>query len=299
MSRADLRQRIKDGTLIIDGGMGTQLIAQGVDPGKCGDYLNIESPDIVKTVNQAYSRAGSQATITNTFGANRLTLARHGLAEQARQISKAGAEIARDAVGEDNYVLGDIGPCGDFLEPLGTLKPDQLKDAFAEQAEGLAKGGADAIIIETMTALDEIAVAVEAVKSVCDLPVFTSLAFDTAGDDFRTMMGVDVEAAVNKLAPLGIDAIGFNCGTVSLEKYIRLAEKYVKTVKDIAPDLKVLAEPNAGLPEMVNNEPTYTVGPEEFADAVMAIHAAGVTILGGCCGTTPDHIAAIAKKLKS
>ena len=165
MSRVDLRSRIQEGVFLLDGAMGTQLFVRGVAPGVCNDAICVESPDIVADIHRAYLQAGSDAVITNTFGANRFTLARHRYAEKAREINKAGAEVARRAAGAEKYVLGDIGPTGDFLEPLGTLKADALKDAFAAQAQGLLAGGVDGFIVETMTALEEIEVAIEAVQS--------------------------------------------------------------------------------------------------------------------------------------
>ena len=185
------------------------------------------------------------------------------------------------------------------MEPLGSLKPEECKETFAEQANALLAGGVDGFIIETMTALDEIEIAIEAVKTISgDLPVFASMSFDRAGDDFKTMMGVDVEAAVSKIVSLGVDAVGFNCGTVSLEEYIELAGKYVAAVKALGKDVLIYAEPNAGKPELIDNQAVYKVSPEDFAAAVEKIHSAGINIIGGCCGTGPVHIEAVAKKLK-
>ncbi len=219
MAKMGLRERIKQGLFLLDGAMGTQLIARGIKVGKCNDYLNVESPDVVSDIHRSYFEAGSNAVITNTFGANRYALGRHGFTEETIKINKAGAQIARRAAGEEKYVLGNIGPSGDFLEPLGSLKPEGLKDAFAEQGKVLWDGGVDGFIIETMTALDEVTIAIEAVKSVSrGGAVLASMSFDRAGDDFKTMMGVDVEAAVAKIVSLGVDAVGFNCGTVSLNE---------------------------------------------------------------------------------
>ena len=283
---------------MLDGAMGTQLIAHGIEVGKCNDYLNIDSPNIITRIHKDYLEAGSDAVLTNTFGANRYALARHGLSKETVKINTAGAQIARKAGRGEKYVLGDIGPSGDFLQPVGTLKPDELKNAFAEQAKALLAGGVDGFIIETMTALDEITIAIEAVKSVCELPVFASMAFDSSGDDFRTMMGVNVETAVSKLLSLGVDAVGFNCGRLTLENYVRLAVKYASATKTTEQDIILLAEPNAGLPELVEGQAVYKVSPEDFAAAVEKIHSAGISIIGGCCGTGPAHIEAAAKKLR-
>ena len=300
MPEVGLIERIKQGVFLLDGAMGTQLIARGVEVGTCNDYLNISSPDIVCDVHRAYVQAGSDAIITNTFGANKYTLARHGLAEEVAGINEAGARIARQAATEDNYVLGDVGPCGEFLEPLGTLKADELRDAFARQAEALVAGGVDGLLIETMTALDEVTVAVEAVKSVSGgLPVLASMSFDKASDSFKTMMGVGVEAAAEKLVSLGVDAIGFNCGTATLAEYVELAQNLVAAVRALSDDIIVFAESNAGKPELVADEAVYKVSPDEFAAAAAKIHSAGVSVIGGCCGTSPAHIEAVAKLMKN
>jgi methionine synthase I (cobalamin-dependent) len=299
MQDVGLREKIKQGLLLLDGAMGTELIARGIDLGKCNDNLNINSPDIISDVHRSYLQAGSDAVITNTFGANKYALARHGLAEKTSQINQAGVKLARRAGGQTHYVLGDIGPSGDFLEPLGTRRPEELRDAFTEQAEALLSAGVDGFIIETMTALDEISIAVEAVKSISgDRPVLASMSFDKATDGFRTMMGVDVEAAVSKIVTLDVDAVGFNCGTASLDEYVELAKKLVATTRRFKDDLSIFAEPNAGKPELIDGHATYKVTPEDFAIAAEKIHTAGVTILGGCCGTTPAHIWAMAQRLK-
>jgi len=299
MAGVSLTERIKQGLFLLDGAMGTQLIARGIEAGKCNDYLNIELPDVVSDIHRSYFEAGSDAVITNTFGANKYALERHGFAQETIKINKAGAQIARSAAGQNRYVLGDIGPSGDFLEPLGSLKPEELKEAFARQAKALFDGGVDGFIIETMTAIEEVAVAIEAVKSIGgDLPVFASMSFDKAGDDFKTMMGVDIEAAVAKIVSLGVCAVGFNCGTASLDGYVALAEKFVSAVRALSDDVIVSAEPNAGKPELVDNQAVYKVSPEDFASAMEKIHAAGVNIIGGCCGTSPAHIRATTEKLK-
>jgi 5-methyltetrahydrofolate--homocysteine methyltransferase len=308
MTRISLRERISEGLFLLDGAMGTQLIARGVEAGVCNDYLNIELPDTVFEIHQAYFRAGSDAVLTNTFGANKFALGRHGLSDKVKEINTAAAKIARRAAGKGKYVLGDIGPSGDFLQPLGNLEPKELKEAFIEQAKALLAEGMDGFIIETMTALDEATIAVEAVKSVSgELAVFVSFAFDRAGGDFRTMMGVDVESAVTKMVSLGVDAVGFNCGTLLLDEYVELAGKFVSTIKVLEKTrltnhesrVTILAEPNAGKPELVDGRAVYKVTPEDFAAAAEKIHSAGVNIIGGCCGTGPEHIKEMCGKTKN
>jgi 5-methyltetrahydrofolate--homocysteine methyltransferase len=307
MTRPKLNDRIKQGLLLLDGAMGTQLIARGIKIGKSNDFLNIQSPDIICEIHQDYLKAGCDAVLTNTFGANRYILARHELDSLAEKINTTGAEIARQAAGEERYVLGDIGPSGDFLEPVGTLKADELKTAFGEQAKALLAGGVDGFIIETMTALDEAEIAIKAVKSVSKLPVLASFAFDHTVNGFKTMMGVDAESAILKALSLGVDAVGFNCGSLRLDEYIELAQKFTFAVESLRQTrvtsherrVTVFAEPNAGRPELVDGKTVYKVSPEDFAAAAQKIHSAGISIIGGCCGTGPEHIQAMAKKLKS
>lgn len=299
MARVALRDRLNRGLLLLDGAMGTELIARGAAAGKCNDYLNIESPNTVLAVHQAYIRAGSDVVLTNTFGANRYALARHALAGELERVNMAGALVARRAAGDDNYILGDIGPSGEFLEPVGSLKVDELKAAFGQQATALVAGGIDGLIIETMTALDELTAAIEAVKSVCgDLPVFASMSFDRTGSGFRTMMGVDVASAVSRMASLGADAVGFNCGSASLVEYVELAQRFVGEAQQIGREVTLFAEPNAGKPELIDEKTVYAVSPADFAAAVQKIYSAGVRTIGGCCGTGPAHIAAVSRLLR-
>jgi 5-methyltetrahydrofolate--homocysteine methyltransferase len=300
MAKISLREKMRDGLFLLDGAMGTQLIARGVEAGRCNDYLNIDSPDTIFEIHQSYFQAGSDAVITNTFGANKFALTRHGFGDKVKEINTAGARIARKAAGKEKYVLGDIGPSGDFLKPLGSLDPAQLKDAFVAQAKALLAGGVDGFIIETQTSLDELTIAIEAVQSVCgDLPVFASMAFDKVADGFRTMMGVDVKSAVTKMVSLGVDAVGFNCGTTTLNEYVELAKKLVSTVNALSKKVLVFAEPNAGKPQLVDGRAVYKVTPEDFAAVAEKIHSLGINIIGGCCGTGPEHIKAMAEKVKS
>jgi len=295
MTRQNLKDKIASEVLILDGAMGTQLMAHGIEAGTCNDYLNIESADVILDIHSAYLQAGSDAVITNTFGANRITLARHNLGDKVADINTAAAKIARQAAGEDKYVLGDIGPTGDFLKPFGSLEPESLKEAFAEQAKALLDGGVDGIIIETMTALDELEIAIKAVKDISVLPLFVSLAFDAVKDGFRTMMGVDPAEAAGRLLPIKVDALGFNCGTLTLRQYEELAKTYADIIND---KTFLLAEPNAGKPELEDGKAVYTVTAEEFASAAQKIHEAGARIIGGCCGTSPEHIKAAVKKIR-
>jgi len=295
----DLREKNNKGLFLLDGAMGTQLMVRGVEAGMCNDSLNTKSPEIISDIHTAYLKAGCDAIITNTLGANKFTLARHGLADRVAEINEAGARIARQTAGPEKYVLGDIGPCGDFLEPLGTLKPDELRDAFARQVEALLAGGVDGFIIETVTAIEEAIIAVEAAKSAGKgLPIFVSMSFDKTGDGFKTMMGTSVETAAEKIVSLEIEAFGFNCGTASLDEYVELARECVLAVRTLSNDVAICAEPNAGKPELVGDKTVYKVSADDFAAAAEKMYSAGANIIGGCCGTSPEHIEAAAKLIR-
>lgn len=295
MGKALLKDRLQQGVFFVDGAMGTQLIEAGAPAGCCNEFLCIESPQVIHAVHQKYFDAGADAVITNTFGANGISLKRHGLENDVRAINLAGAKLAVDVAGPEQYVLGGLGPCGDFLEPLGPVTEDALLTVFTEQAAALAEGGVDGFIIETMTALDEITIAIKAVQSVSGLPVLASLAYDPAGGAARTMMGVSPVQAVEQLVPLGLTALGFNCGTLDMDSYVSLARAYQNALKDT--DVLLLAEPNAGQPELQGDKAVYTLSPEAFTESLKMINDAGAVILGGCCGTSPPHIAAAVKKI--
>ena len=305
MSKKSLEQKLADGVFFLDGAMGTQLIAGGIEAGVCNEMLNVESPEIILEIHRSYFQAGSDAVLTNTFGGNGISLARHGLADKIKQINTAAAKIAKQAAdsagspqaGEDKYVLGDMGPSGDFLKPLGNLEPDVLKNAYAKQAKALYEAGVDGFAIETFMAIDEAEIVIEAIKSICSLPVFVSFAFDSAGKDFKTMMGASVKAIAAEISALDITAIGFNCGTLQMEQYLGLAEKFARLLAD--KDILLLAEPNAGQPELIDGKAVYKLSDTDFANWIQKICQAGATILGGCCGTTPEHIKAMTKKLKN
>jgi len=294
--RKSLSKRIHGGVFILDGAMGTQLMSAGVEPQKGNEYQSIQSPDVVQAIHGDYFAAGCDAVLSNTFGASAIALVRHGLAGEARRINIAAARLARQAAGEDKYVLGDIGPCGEFLTPLGTLERETLLAAIVEQAQALAEGGVDGFIIETMTALDEAATAVEAVRSTSDLPIMVTLAFDPVREDFKTMMGISPSDAVSRLAPLGVAGIGFNCGTLTMDGYIELAKVFSCLLEGRG--IALVAEPNAGRPKLAEGRASYRLTPEEFAQAAERICQAGASVLGGCCGTSPDHIAAMVNRVR-
>ncbi len=286
--RKPFLEAVGERVLLGDGAMGTQLLAAGLSTGKSGDEWNLTAPDKVAAIQSAYVAAAAEVLLTNTFQASALALARHGLAEQAYDINLRAARIARDCVGAQGYVLGDIGPFGGFLAPLGNTSREQLEDAFAEQAAGLLDGGVDGIIIETMTALEEVEAAVFAVRQVRDhVPLAASITFDRLVDGgFRTMTGVTVADAVEFMTRLSVDVVGCNCGTgLHIGDYVHLVAEFRALT-----DRPIMVQPNAGQPRLDRGRIVYDETPEKMAAGVPGLIAAGASIVGGCCGTTPEHI---------
>ena len=277
--------------LIADGANGTMLQKLGLPPGVAPERWNLENPDGIRTLHKLYADAGSDMVLTNTFGGSANRLKRENLDDKVVEINRAAAELAREAVGDEVIVLGDIGPTGELMDPLGTLKFEEAVATFAQQAQALVQGGVDAFLIETMSDLQEIRAAVEGVKSVTDLPVMASMSFDTKG---RTMMGVKPEKAAKALSAMGVDVIGANCGRTLTETL-----EAVTKMRETLPDSLLLAKPNAGLPRASAGELVYDVTPEVMVEyAQRFVDEAGVLIFGGCCGSTPDHIRAISAALK-
>lgn len=301
MALTPLHDRLQNkDVLFLDGGMGSQLIARNVQVSRCNEFLNLEQPEVIQAIHMDYLQAGSDIVITNTFGGSCIPLRKYELDGQCEDLSRAAASLAREVADSDHYVLGDLGPCGEFLAPLGTLTTNDLQESFKVQVAGLLHGDVDGFIIETMTALEEISVAVDAVRSETDShPIFASLAFDYTPNGFKTMMGVDVPGAVKHVTGLGVQAIGFNCGTATLEQYITLGQDYQQALTQSgASSAALYGEPNAGKPDLVQGEVVYSATPDLYAEALEALYRQGVTILGGCCGTTPAHIAAAVARLR-
>jgi 5-methyltetrahydrofolate--homocysteine methyltransferase len=280
----------RERTVLADGGIGTELQGRGLEPGACAECWNVDRPDAIAAVHRAYAEAGAEALLTNTFGGSRIALDRHGAGERARELNRAGAALVRSVAGDARWVLGDMGPMGGFLEPLGEHQPDAVEAAFREQAEALLEGGADGILIETMTALEELRLAVRAARAVGASFVLASLAFDATRVGPRTMMGVSPEAAAAAALDEGADALGANCGTgLDLAGYADILRRF----RAAAPGAVLLCRPNAGTPRLRGEAIVYDMTPGELARDVGLLTDAGAAIVGGCCGTTPAHIAAL------
>jgi len=278
--------------ILLDGAMGTMLFAAGLESGDCPEEWNVLHPDKVRAIHRAYIEAGSQIILTNTFGGSTVRLGGHGLGNRVVELNEAAARNARleaDAASETVLVAGSVGPSGQILEPLGTLSFEDAQTAFADQAKGLAAGGVDLFWIETMSDLEEVKAAIAGVRSISDLPLAATLSFDTHG---RTMMGVSPEMALKTLQEEDIQLIGANCGTGSDELI-----KAIQALAALQPRLPLIAKANAGIPELVGAEVVYNGSPEVMAEYAVKAWQEGARLIGGCCGSTPDHIRAMAKAL--
>ncbi len=290
----DLLEQLSLGTILADGAMGTMLHARGVGFDKCFDELNLTNPAAVADIHREYIEAGAQLIITNTFGANRYKLKKHGFEDDVTEINRAGVELAKRAVAasfKNIFVAGDVGPLGVRIAPYGRVKPEEARAAFAEQVKALADAGADLIVIETMSDLYEIQEAIKASKQTCDLPVVASVTFTR---DDRTLLGDEPMKVARTLRDAGADVIGVNCSG-GPSQLLRI----LKQMKHAVLDGKFWVKPNAGWPEQVGGRIMYPADPEYFGDYALAFREAGAGIVGGCCGTTPSHITAMKKAFET
>ena len=285
-----LKERLaQPGVLVADGATGTQLQKAGLPVGAPSELWVLENPDGVRALHRSYVEAGSDVILTDTFGGTRIKLEKNGLGDKTAEINRKAAQLAREVAG-DRIVLGDMGPTGALLEPYGELSEAEAVKVFAEQAAALAEGGADAILIETMSDLNEAIAAVKGARQATTLPVLVTLSFDTHG---RTMMGVKPAKAAKELSALGVDVIGVNCGRTLTENLTAIQE-----MRLAAPDAVLMAKPNAGLPHTDGSDSVYDVTPEIMAEYALKFAEQGVRILGTCCGSNPAHIKAVAQTLK-
>ena len=275
--------------VITDGAWGTQLQARGLSGGECPDAWNLSRPADVESVARAYVDAGSHVILTNTFRSNRLALAGYELANRVRELNVAGAQISLHATGAKALVFASMGPSGKMLM-MGETTEEELKAAFEEQAEALAEAGVHGLVVETMSDLAEAMIAVRAAKST-GLPVVASMVFDSGKNKDRTMMGQTVEQCAVALADAGADVVGANCGR-GIAGYLALCQRLAQ-----AASLPVWVKPNAGLPEFVDGKLIYQTTPDEFAGFAPALMDAGARFIGGCCGSTPEFIRALAAKV--
>lgn len=291
----DLLARIEEGTLLLDGAMGTELIRRGFTPGGPPELWNVERPDDVAAIHAAYYAAGADIVQTNTFGGSRLKLDAYGAGGRVTELNEAAARLAvavRDREFPGRLVAGDIGPTGHFVAPMGDADPDELRDGFAEQAAALAAGGVDLVHVETMFDLGEALAAVEGARSAApQLPLVVSLAYRPTPRGYRTLMGVEPRAAAEALLAAGATLVGCNC-EITCEPMAALVEELREAAGG-----PVVAQPNAGQPRLEDGVTVYDETPEHFAAVVAGYPTRGAGIVGGCCGTTPEFIAALAAAL--
>ncbi|MGI9226839.1 MAG: homocysteine S-methyltransferase family protein [Candidatus Nanopelagicaceae bacterium] len=282
-------EALEKGILISDGAMGTMLQDRGLTDGGAPELWNVENPSAIEDVLEQYAAAGANLITTNTFGGTRGRLQMHGLEDRLFELNKAGAEIARKVADRHPgcFVMGDVGPSGELMEPMGTMTVDEAKELFADQIKALVDGGVDAILIETMSDLQEVEAAVKAAKEVApELPVIVTFSFDT---NLRTMMGVKPAVAVKTLAAEGVRIIGANCGRGVDEMRV-----IAKELTEARPDgVFIITQSNAGLPKLVGGDFVYDGTPEEMAKYATDMKALGVNVIGSCCGSSPAHTAAM------
>jgi 5-methyltetrahydrofolate--homocysteine methyltransferase len=281
------------GSLLADGAMGTMLFSAGLQFGDPPEVWNLTQPDIIRRIHRGYLDAGARILLTNTFGGNRKRLALTGHDKRVEEFNRTAAILLRaevEAAGGTALVAGDIGPSGEIMAPLGTLDEGDAVDAFAQQAAALIAGGVDVIWIETMSDLAEIHAAIRGVREVRhDIPIIATMTFDTRG---HTMMGVSPEKAIAALADWGADAIGGNCGN-GPDEVVRVIER----MHAAAPDVTLVAKSNVGMPQLVEGRAVYLTGPDVMAAKCVEMRDAGARIVGACCGSTPEHLMAMAEAL--
>ncbi len=287
-----LHEAARQRRLVADGAMGTALMAAGLESGACGEFWNVAHPEKILDIQRRYVQAGADCIITNTFGGSRIMLARHGHGDLVQQVNRAAVTIAREAFGgRDGWVLGDIGPLGALLEPYGDLSEARARAALEEQAAALVEAGADAIIVETETSLEETGLAIDAAKAAGAKSVVASFAYDlsTDGTFYVTMMGVLPDAAARFMEERGADVAGLNCGTsMDMGAVAAVVRAYRATTR-----LPTMGQPNAGNPALVNGKVVYRQTPAEMAAALPDVLEAGTNIIGSCCGSTWEHTAVI------
>src|SRR3970282_68477 len=288
--RAGFLETLDQRVVLADGAMGTMLYAKGVFINRCFDELNLVMPSLVKDVHNGYRKVGCEVLETNTFGANPVRLLKYGLSEKMREINLAGAQLARASAGDQLWVAGAVGPMGIRIEPLGPTSFDEAKENFKQQIPALVDGGVDFIILETFYDLREIQQALRAAREVCHLPVVAQM---TIGDDGNSLDGASPEWIAQKLDEWGADVIGLNC-SVGPHPMLEAIERMAKVT-----GRKLAAQPNAGVPRSVEGRNLYLCSPEYMATYAKRFIQAGVKLVGGCCGTTPDHLKAMANAVRA
>jgi len=290
-----LLERLAGGEILVaDGAMGTLLFQKGLKPGDCPESINLSGPEILEEIAGLYLAAGADIVQTNTFGGSSLKLAAYALSDRAEEINRNAVTAVRKAVGGRAYVSGSCGPTGKILKPHGDADPEELYDSFHKQIQALVSAGADCVCVETMVDIKEATLAVRAAKEVSSgTPVMATMTFDATSKGFYTIMGVDIKQAASGLEEAGADVVGSNCGN-GIENMIKIAKEFRECT-----GLPLIIQSNAGMPETKDGATVYRETPEFMADRATELIDADVSIIGGCCGTTPEHIAALRKAIDS
>jgi len=291
----NLLKRLKDGEILVaDGAMGTMLFDYGLKPGEPPESFNLTRPEVLEEIAHLYMDAGAEIIQTNTFGASPLRLSSYSLEDKTEKINRNAVLAVRKVVKDRAYVSASCGPSGKLLKPYGEVEPEEIYSSFERQMSMLISAGVDAICIETMTDLREAQLAIKAAKAVSpSTPVMATMTFDPTPKGFYTVMGTSIQDAAQGLKEAGADIIGSNCGN-GIENMIKIAKEFKKYS-----DLPIIIQSNAGLPEMQGDKPIYPETPEFMAEKAKELVSAGVSIIGGCCGTTPEHIRAIRKMVST
>lgn len=294
-------ERLKGGEILVaDGAMGTMLLEKGLQPGECPESLNLTKPEILEEIALLYFNAGATIIQTNTFGASPMKLSGYGLEEKTEEINRSAVRIVRKVVGNRAYISGSCGPSGMILKPYGDAEPDLLYRGFERQIKALVSAGVDIICVETMTDLHEALLAVKAAKTISpQTPVMATMTFEKTSRGFFTIMGVSINEAAHALQKAGANIIGSNCGN-GMENMIEIAREFKKITLQLRSgqaSLPIVIQSNAGQPEIKDGLLSYPEAPEFFAEKTQELIDAGVAIIGGCCGTTPEYIRAIKKAI--
>ena len=278
--------------LVSDGAAGTYLQERGLEPGGCPEELNMSRPDLIRGMAADYFAAGADIVLANSFGGSRFRLKKYGYADRVGEFNRLAAQHARSAAPPGRYVAGSVGPTGEFLDPLGAVSETDMLDAFIEQITALQEGGADAVIIETMIAVEEASLAIKAARENTSLTVIATMTFEWGSRGFFTVMGVTPERAVRELQEAGADVVGANCGN-GIERMVELGQELRR-----ATDGYLLIQSNAGIPSVIEGRIVYPETPEFMARGFKLLADIGVNIIGGCCGTTPSHIRALSDAVR-
>lgn len=290
---AGLLERLATGRVMVsDGATWTYLQQHGLESWQCAEEFNVTNGDVVKGMAAAYFDAGAEMVLTNTFGGNRYGLGNYGLADRVAEFNRESARLAKSQAGAGRYVVGSVGPLGEFPLPLGRVHPDEMRAAYAEQVQALAEGGVDALLFETVRVLQEAEIAIGAAKEHTDLPIMVSMVFDRGPGGFGTLMGVSPGEAMERLQKAGADVVGANCGN-GIDDMVEVARE----IKG-ASSAYTIIHSNAGIPSIRDASIVYPESPEDMAPGFVELAEMGVSIVGGCCGTGPEHIRTLTEALR-